>query len=162
MIEAMNRNKKIEFVLGTRYGEGVSIDENWPIDRKIISNIARWMSKPLTPLSDPMSGFFAIRKEVVSLFFKFPRIIFKFERGKDINPIGFKIALELYIKCSCSRFAEVPFSFGVRTYGESKLTGAVILRYLEQLCELYHYQFANFEMILLGVALLMVLFLVCK
>ncbi len=37
----------------------------------------------------------------------------------------------------------MPFSFGVRTEGESKLSGKVILRYLEQLGELYWYRFSG-------------------
>ena len=37
---------------------------------------------------------------------------------------------------------EVPFSFGVRAEGESKLTGKVMVRYLEQLAELYWYRFS--------------------
>ena len=36
----------------------------------------------------------------------------------------------------------MPFSFGVRSEGESKLTGKVIVRYLEQLAELYWWRFS--------------------
>lgn len=39
--------------------------------------------------------------------------------------------------------AEVPFSFGVRAEGESKLTGKVMIKYLEQLGELYWYRFST-------------------
>ena len=46
-------------------------------------------SRPLTPLSDPMSGFFGMRRAA-------------FERGrKHVSPLGFKIGLELYVKCQC-------------------------------------------------------------
>jgi dolichol-phosphate mannosyltransferase len=54
-------------VIGTRYGKGVSIDKGWPLHRRIISKTARLMGQPLTPLSDPMTGFFGIRKDVVRL-----------------------------------------------------------------------------------------------
>ena len=37
----------------------------------------------------------------------------------------------------------MPFSFGVRAEGESKLTGKVMIRYLEQLAELYWYRFSG-------------------
>ena len=37
----------------------------------------------------------------------------------------------------------MPFSFGVRSEGESKLTGKVMIRYLEQLAELYWYRFSG-------------------
>jgi dolichol-phosphate mannosyltransferase len=54
------------FALGTRYGPGTHMSENWPIYRRIISWGARVLSRPLTTASDPMSGFFGIRKEYVS------------------------------------------------------------------------------------------------
>ena len=37
----------------------------------------------------------------------------------------------------------MPFSFGTRKEGESKLTGKVMLRYLEQLGELYWWKYAG-------------------
>lgn len=37
--------------------------------------------------------------------------------------------------------AEVPFSFGVRAEGESKLSGKVMVKYVEQLAELYWWKF---------------------
>ena len=58
-------------------------------------------------LSDPMTGFFGIRADA-------------FKRAKNVSGAGFKIALELYVKCGCCKPAEVPFSFGVRVHGESK------------------------------------------
>lgn len=129
--------KDTEFVLGSRYcGEG-GVDKDWPLYRRVISEGARMLSRPLTPLSDPMSGFFGIRRDV-------------YKRGKDINPIGFKIALELYVKCGCTRLAEIPFLFGVRTAGESKLSGKVIVKYVEQLVSLYQYSFpAPFYLLIL-------------
>ena len=54
--------------------------------------------------------------------------------------------------------AEVPFSFGVRAEGESKLTGKVMIKYLEQLAELYWYKFSAlliFILVILVVALLL-------
>ena len=55
-----------QFALGTRYAKGVQIDEGWPLYRRVISNGARMLALPLTSASDPMSGFFGIRKETVS------------------------------------------------------------------------------------------------
>ena len=54
-----------QFVLGTRYAQGVEIDENWPLYRRVISGGARLLALPLTTASDPMTGFFGIRKEAV-------------------------------------------------------------------------------------------------
>lgn len=119
----------IEFVLGTRYGKGVAVDKDWPMHRRIISWGARLLARPLTPLSDPMSGFFGLTKAV-------------FERSvRRVNAVGYKIALELYVKGGIRKHKEVPFSFATRTVGESKLTGKVILHYLKHLRALYWYAY---------------------
>ena len=65
MLASMSPTKK--FALGTRYAKGVEIDEGWPLYRRVISSGARMLALPLTSASDPMSGFFGIRKETVSL-----------------------------------------------------------------------------------------------
>jgi hypothetical protein len=54
-------------VLGTRYGEGVAIDAAWPLHRRVISKGARLLAQPLTPLSDPMTGFFGLTKVLTPL-----------------------------------------------------------------------------------------------
>lgn len=57
-----------QFVLGTRYGGGAgAVDEGWPLYRRVISGGARMLALPLTSASDPMSGFFGIRKESVRI-----------------------------------------------------------------------------------------------
>lgn len=132
-------NPACDFVMGTRYprnGGAVGIDKDWPWYRRVISEAARSLSRPLTPLSDPMSGFFGITREKYAVGLA--------GRGNAaINPIGFKIALECYVKCGIKAAAleEVPFMFGVRTAGESKLSGKVILKYVQQLAQLYWYRF---------------------
>lgn len=57
------------FVLGTRYAKGVEMDKDWPLYRRVISSGARVLALPLTTASDPMSGFFGIRKEAVCLVY---------------------------------------------------------------------------------------------
>lgn len=66
-------------------------------------------------------------------------------KARNLNAEGFKIALDLLIKSHIpsDAIAEVPFSFGVRAEGESKLTGKVMIKYLEQLAELYWYKFSG-------------------
>jgi dolichol-phosphate mannosyltransferase len=124
----------IEFTLGTRYMPGVAIDANWPLHRRIISWGARLLARPLMPfnaLSDPMSGFFAIRRSVFDA---------AMAKGA-VSGLGFKIALELFIKCRVSKFNEVGFSFGVREIGESKLTGKVMVQYLSHLDALMKFRY---------------------
>lgn len=55
------------FALGTRYAPGHEMDRDWPLYRRIISWGARVLSRPLTNAQDPMGGFFAIKKELVSV-----------------------------------------------------------------------------------------------
>ncbi|CBH15478.1 dolichyl-phosphate beta-D-mannosyltransferase precursor, putative [Trypanosoma brucei gambiense DAL972] len=127
----------VEFVCGTRYGAGVEIDKDWPLHRRFISWGARLLARPLTPLSDPMSGFFGLRVDV-------------FQRGREVvNPIGYKIALELFVKCAVRKYEEVGFNFAARTVGESKLTGKVIINYLEHLKLLYFYVYGTALTVLL-------------
>ena len=65
MLASMSPTK--QFALGTRYAKGVEIDEGWPLYRRVISSGARMLALPLTSASDPMSGFFGIRREQVRL-----------------------------------------------------------------------------------------------
>ncbi|KAH3902443.1 probable Dolichol-phosphate mannosyltransferase [Saccharomycodes ludwigii] len=131
--QLLEKLRNYPFVLGTRYAPGVGIDKDWPLHRRIISNGARCLAKPLTSASDPMSGFFGLQKKYL------------LEAPKDsLNAEGFKVALDLMVKLPLppkDPIGEVPFSFGVRTEGESKLSGKVIVQYLVQLKELYIYRF---------------------
>ncbi len=96
------------------------------------------LARPLTGASDPMSGFFGITKRSFA------------NADENINAQGFKIALDLLVKSGVPNdgIAEVPFSFGLRQEGESKLDGKVMLKYLEQLAELYRYRFGLLPILL--------------
>ena len=112
----------------------------WPLYRRIISWGARMLARPLTSASDPMTGFFGIRKDF-------------YLKSQPINPSGFKIALELMLKTpreSNQVLAEVPYSFATRTVGQSKLTGKVMFRYVGQLAKLYRWKLGWFGMMVLG------------
>ena len=117
-----------DFVIGTRYGAGGALDRDWPLRRRIISKFATLLARPLAPLSDPMSGFFALHRRT-------------WEQAAPLDPIGYKIALELYVKGRCHRPAEVPFSFAARHAGESKLSFAEQVCYVQHLGRLYRYRF---------------------
>lgn len=116
-----------EFVVGSRYVEGASTDENWGLFRWINSQAATMLAWPLTEVRDPMSGFFAFRREL-------------FDRAGPINPIGYKIGLELMVKCNVTRVAEVPIHFSDRMLGESKLNFNEQVKYLRHLGRLYRHR----------------------
>lgn len=65
MLDAIE-SPSVPLAMATRYGEGVSMSKDWPVHRRIISWGARILARPLTSVSDPMTGCFAIRKETVS------------------------------------------------------------------------------------------------
>lgn len=125
---ALLAREDCDFIIGTRYGIGARIDEDWPAYRRWMSRVATTIARPLAPLSDPMSGYFALRRET-------------WLRGKDLDPVGYKIALELYVKCGCRRPAEVPIRFAPRQAGASKMSAKVQLQYLRHLWSLYCYRF---------------------
>ncbi|KAH3676041.1 hypothetical protein WICMUC_002337 [Wickerhamomyces mucosus] len=119
------------FVIGTRYAAGVGIDKDWPLYRRVISGGARLLALPLTSVSDPMSGYFGLHKKYLI-------------NAKQVDAQGFKIALELLAKLPLPKdqtVGEFPYSFGVRTEGESKLSSKVMIQYLAQLKDLYVYKF---------------------
>ncbi len=122
----------MDVAVGSRFVEGGSTAHDWGFFRWLNSRIATLLALPLTRLSDPMSGFFALRRST-------------FLAGRDFNPVGYKILLELIIKCHCRRVAEVPIHFDNRRFGESKLTFAEQLRYLQHLRRLYIYKYGTWS-----------------
>jgi len=117
-----------QFVIGSRYVPGGSTDDDWGFFRWLNSQIATWLARPFTKAKDPMAGFFALRKE-------------DFEAAKDLNPIGYKIGLELIVKAGLENVGEVPIHFSDRIHGESKLTFKEQLAYLIHLRRLYVFKF---------------------
>ena len=65
-------------------------------------------------VSDPMSGFFALKRST-------------YDRAERLTPLGYKIALELMCKCRVQHVREVPIHFGLRTKGESKMSRSIVL-----------------------------------
>ena len=77
-----------------------------------------------------MSGFFCLRRDT-------------FDRGAAVglNPMGYKIGLELMVRCGCARVAEVPITFRDREAGASKLTMKQNVLYLRHLAHLYAFAY---------------------
>jgi dolichol-phosphate mannosyltransferase len=110
MFEILKKTQ-VDLVVGSRYVEGGSV-QDWSRSRLALSllatRITNWVTQ--TKLSDPMSGFFMIRRE--AFLDALPRL----------SSIGFKILLD--ISASSSRVlscAQVPYQFRSRQAGVSKL-----------------------------------------
>jgi dolichol-phosphate mannosyltransferase len=116
-----------DFVVGSRYVPGASTADDWGLFRFLNSRIATLLARPLTKISDPMSGFFAM-----------PRAVF--ERAHEPSPLGYKIGLELLVRCNCRNVTEIPIHFANRTRGESKLTAKQQLLYVRHLARLYRFK----------------------
>lgn len=114
-----------DFALGSRYVEGGSTSENWGVFRWLNSKVATLLAMPFTNVRDPMSGFFALLRTT-------------YERAEDcLDPIGYKIALELIVKCECERVKEIPFHFADRKFGKSKLSLREKARYIKHVKRLF-------------------------
>ena len=128
LIEKLMRDDA-DFVIGSRNVAGGKT-EDWTILRWINSAGATLLAKPLAgTIRDPMAGFFGLRRETLA-------------RADTLNPIGYKIGLELIVKTHVPphRVAEVPITFRNRIHGESKLTLGEQFHYLEHLSRLYEYR----------------------
>jgi glycosyltransferase involved in cell wall biosynthesis len=110
--------------------------------RAAISQAFSLMARVLFPhalrnVTDPMSGFFVVRREAVDL--------------ARLRPRGFKILLELLVRMPTPRVREVPFTFGKRHAGESKASIREGLRYLRLLLDLRlgerGYRFLRFSLV---------------
>jgi len=126
MVERLERGES-DFVLGSRYVEGGTIHDDWSAFRKLNSIIPSLLARPLCHLRDPMSGFFAIRREDMP-------------ESSRLSPIGYKVALEIFVKGEFQRPSEVPIHFSDRQFGESKLSLKEQLNFLRHLVRLYAYR----------------------
>ena len=108
--------------VGSRYVPGGGI-ENWPKRRIVTSRVAIALAQPLTPIKDITSGYFLVKREALD--------------GVELDPIGFKIGLEVIAKAHYGRAVEVPYVFTDRVAGTSKLNQSEIFNYLRQLGRIY-------------------------
>jgi glycosyltransferase involved in cell wall biosynthesis len=119
-----------DLVIGSRYARGSKQWGGNPL-RRLISAVAVLATRPLQrpPLraSDPMSGFFIVRRWCV--------------QGVDLRPTGFKLLLEIMVRGRIRSVREVPFVFGRRSTGSSKASLGVAGDYLLLLLSLYGRRF---------------------
>ena len=114
------RSGDTDLVVASRYVDSVETGGLSEVRHKG-SRFATWLAQKVlkAPLSDPMSGFFAIRREAVE------RV------APRLSDQGFKILLDILASSpEPLRIREVPYVFKPRLHGESKLDAAVVLEYL--------------------------------
>ncbi|MBX3595665.1 glycosyltransferase family 2 protein [Sphingomonas sp.] len=120
MLDALKGDAALDLAIGSRFVDGGGTGE-WDRDRVAKSAFATRLSRQVlkVDLSDPMSGFFMIRADVV--------------RGivPHLSGIGFKILLDIMTASPRTlAFVELPYVFRTRQEGESKLDHVVAMEYL--------------------------------
>jgi len=104
-----------DMVVGNRYSDGGSIPENWPLTRRIFSQVANFFVRTVFTkfsIHDWTGGYRAIKKEV---FLK--------EKSELTNFTGYIFQISFLHKAVRDgfRIGEVPFNFTDRTMGDSKI-----------------------------------------
>ena len=117
---ALLTSGEFDLVVGSRYIEGGSAD-SFNKQRAGASQLATGVAKRVlrVEIADPMSGFFMIRRD-------------RFEPlAPQLSTQGFKILLDIVATArGALRIKEIPFTFGSRLHGESKLDSMVALDFL--------------------------------
>jgi dolichol-phosphate mannosyltransferase len=120
------RRSRADVVVASRYCAGGGVGD-FSAPRVALSRCSALAARCLFPrrlrgVSDPLSGFFLIRRTAVD--------------PAGLRPRGFKILLEILVRSGPLSTSEVPFRFGERHAGESKASLREGARYLRQLIEL--------------------------
>ena len=114
-----------DLAVGSRYAAGGSLGD-WSAPREQISRVATRLAEIVTKasLSDPMSGFFAVRRDKVLV------------ATPHLSGKGYKILLDLIASSPAPlRITELPYRFRPRDAGDSKLDALVVAEYLLLLAE---------------------------
>jgi dolichol-phosphate mannosyltransferase len=114
------QNEPVDVVVGSRYVQGGGVGQ-WDASRLRKSRFATWLARVAVkaPLTDPMSGFFGLRSEVLH------------RSVRSLSAIGFKILLDILASSPAGlRVRELPYHFRERMAGESKLDSKVAWDYL--------------------------------
>jgi len=130
VVEPLLQADAPDFVIGSRFTPGGAVDQSWGWPRRLNSWVATLLCRPLLNMAvrDPMAGFFALPKAV-------------FSRCERLKPVGYKIGLEIMLRCGCRSVREVPITFRDREAGESKLSLREQLNYLKHLSLLYEFRY---------------------
>jgi dolichol-phosphate mannosyltransferase len=115
-----------DLAVASRHVEGGGVSD-WSIVRRILSRAAQVIGLVVLPrvvgrVSDPMSGFFMVRRSAIQEI--------------ELNPLGYKILIEVLGRGRIGWIGEVPYVFKERVQGESKVTRKVYIDYLRHLLRL--------------------------
>lgn len=115
-----------DLVVASRHVSGGGVSD-WSLTRRILSRGAQTLGLVILPrvvgrVSDPMSGYFMVRRSAIA--------------GAEMNPLGYKILLEVLGRGQVEQVAEVGYVFQERLEGESKVTWKQYVEYILHLLKL--------------------------
>jgi dolichol-phosphate mannosyltransferase len=115
-----------DLALASRHVDGGGVS-SWSAVRRFLSRGAQVLGLILLPgvvgrVSDPMSGYFMVRRSCIV--------------GVTLNPVGYKILLEVIGRGNVGEIAEVGYVFCERKEGESKVTWKQYVEYIHHLLRL--------------------------
>ena len=125
--EQAGNGRAVDAVVASRYrGQGSSAGLAGRL-RRLVSRASGSLARLVFPVrlravTDPMSGFFAVRRSAVN--------------PATLRPDGYKIMLEILVRGEIERVTEIPYTFQPRVAGESKASLRQGLRYLRHLAGL--------------------------
>ncbi|WP_353929200.1 glycosyltransferase [Okeanomitos corallinicola TIOX110] len=115
-----------DLALASRHVEGGGVS-SWSVVRRFLSRGAQILGLIILPgvlgrVTDPMSGYFMVRRSAIA--------------GATMNPVGYKILLEVIGRGEVGEIAEAGYVFRERTEGESKVTWKQYVEYIQHLIRL--------------------------
>ncbi|GAX40853.1 GtrA family protein [Tolypothrix sp. NIES-4075] len=118
--------KGADMAVASRHVDGGGVS-SWSFVRRFLSRGAQLLGLIILPnvlgrVSDPMSGYFMVRRSSIA--------------GATLNPVGYKILLEVIGRGKVREIAEVGYVFCERVKGESKVTSKQYIDYIHHLVRL--------------------------
>ncbi|WP_071188559.1 glycosyltransferase [Trichormus sp. NMC-1] len=115
-----------DLALASRHVDGGGVS-SWSVIRRFLSRGAQVLGLIILPgvlgrVSDPMSGYFMVRRSAIA--------------NNTLNPVGYKILLEVIGRGNVREIAEAGYVFRERTEGESKVTSKQYVDYIHHLIRL--------------------------
>ena len=115
-----------DLAVASRHVDGGGVSE-WSLMRRILSRGAQMLGLIILPevlgrLSDPMSGYFLLRRSCMVY--------------RCLSPIGYKILIEVVARGRIRSIAEVGYVFQERQEGESKVSWKQYFEYIRHLLKL--------------------------
>jgi len=131
MLEAIKQGS--DLVVASRHVAKGGVSE-WNLVRRFLSRSAQLLGLMILPevlsrVSDPLSGYFMISRKAIA--------------DVSLNPIGYKILIEVLARGDIRQVSEVGYVFQERFEGESKVTWKQYVEYLQHLLRLRIGSFAK-------------------